>query len=135
MRTSSLWLQTNDQNRLYFRSSFKDHFDKKKSSNWKLFSHLIITFIVSTLFDKLYLSVNYTTNRWPNNLKFSWFFGRIILENKSKWWTVLMIELCCQLVGMHMFAFYFMCGRAHVKEIVYILSSKLAINPLLLNQF
>ena len=92
----------------------------KKISNWKLFSHLITTFIVSTLSDELYLSVNYTSNRWPNNLQFSWFFARIIIENKSKRWTVPMIELCCQLIGMHMFAFYFTCGRAHVNETVYI---------------
>ena len=118
MWTSSLRVQPNDQNRLYFRSFFKDHFDKK-NSNWKLFSHLITTFIISTVSDGLYLSVNYTTNRWPNNFQFGWFFARIILENKSKRWTVPMIELCCQLVGMHMFAFYFTCGRLHVKGTVY----------------
>ena len=91
-----------------------------QSSNWKLFSYLITTFIVSTLSNRLYLSVNYTTNRWPNNLQFGWFFASIIFENKSKRWTVPMIELCCQLVGMHMFAFYFTCGHAHVKGTVYI---------------
>ena len=80
------------------KRDIKDHFDKKKL-NWKLFSHLITTFIVSTLSDELYLFVNYTTNKWSTNLQFSWFFARIILENKSKWWTVPMIELCCQLVG------------------------------------
>ena len=91
-----------------------------KNSNWKLFSHLITTFIVSTLSDGLYLCVNYTMNRWSNNLQFGWFFAKIILENKSKWWTVPMIELCCQFVGMHMFVFYYTCRRAHVKETIYI---------------
>ena len=92
----------------------------KKKLIWKLFCHLIITFIVSTLFDGLYLSVNYTTNRWPNNLQFGWFFARIIFANKYKRWMVQMIKLCCQLVGMHMFAFYFTCRRPHVKETVHI---------------
>ena len=92
----------------------------KKKSNWKLFSHLITTFIASTLFDGLYLSVNSTTNRWSNNLQFGLFFARMILENKSKWWTVTIIELCCQSVGMHMFTFYFIWGRPHVKGTIYI---------------
>lgn len=36
-----------DQNYPYFRFSFKDNFKEKKYSNWKLFNHWIIIFIVS----------------------------------------------------------------------------------------
>ena len=81
--------------RLYFKSSFNDHFDKQKI---QFENYLAILLSYSSfqfyLMDCIYLSVNYITNKWPNNLQFGWFFARIIFKNKSKRWTVSIIELC-----------------------------------------